>query len=80
MYLEESKQAAKEEEAPTLNRRRGAIKQAKIHFIKNHEFIATFFRQPTFCSVCRDFVWSVRPTLQLCKQILKAATEELRNH
>uniref|UniRef100_A0A671QZV6 Protein kinase C n=1 Tax=Sinocyclocheilus anshuiensis TaxID=1608454 RepID=A0A671QZV6_9TELE len=48
-----------EEEAPTLNRRRGAIKQAKIHFIKNHEFIATFFRQPTFCSVCRDFVWSV---------------------
>uniref|UniRef100_A0A673JD99 Protein kinase C n=1 Tax=Sinocyclocheilus rhinocerous TaxID=307959 RepID=A0A673JD99_9TELE len=45
-----------EEEAPTLNRRRGAIKQAKIHFIKNHEFIATFFRQPTFCSVCRDFV------------------------
>lgn len=55
----ESKQPAKEEEAPTLNRRRGAIKQAKIHFIKNHEFIATFFRQPTFCSVCREFVWLV---------------------
>uniref|UniRef100_A0A3Q1HFM1 Protein kinase C n=1 Tax=Anabas testudineus TaxID=64144 RepID=A0A3Q1HFM1_ANATE len=52
-FLEEvdSKQSMKEEEAPTLNRRRGAIKQAKIHFIKNHEFIATFFRQPTFCSV-----------------------------
>uniref|UniRef100_A0A3Q3XSF7 Protein kinase C n=1 Tax=Mola mola TaxID=94237 RepID=A0A3Q3XSF7_MOLML len=63
----ESKQALKEEEAPTLNRRRGAIKQAKIHFIKNHEFIATFFRQPTFCSVCREFVWSVR--LQCYKQI-----------
>uniref|UniRef100_A0A3B4TWQ5 Protein kinase C n=1 Tax=Seriola dumerili TaxID=41447 RepID=A0A3B4TWQ5_SERDU len=58
-FLEGSKQAAKEEEAPTLNRRRGAIKQAKIHFIKNHEFIATFFRQPTFCSVCREFVWSI---------------------
>lgn len=56
-HLQESKQTAKEEEAPTINRRRGAIKQAKIHFIKNHEFIATFFRQPTFCSVCRDFVW-----------------------
>lgn len=41
---------------PTMNRR-GAIKQAKIHYIKNHEFIATFFGQPTFCSVCRDFVW-----------------------
>uniref|UniRef100_A0A8C1FX79 Protein kinase C n=1 Tax=Cyprinus carpio TaxID=7962 RepID=A0A8C1FX79_CYPCA len=44
-------QLVSEEEAPNLNRRRGAIKQAKIHFIKNHEFIATFFRQPTFCSV-----------------------------
>lgn len=60
LCLEESKHSVKEEEAPTLNRRRGAIKQAKIHFIKNHEFIATFFRQPTFCSVCREFVWSVR--------------------
>lgn len=46
-----------EDGALTLNRRRGAIKQAKIHAIKNHEFIATFFRQPTFCSVCREFVW-----------------------
>lgn len=59
VHVTESKQAAKEEEAPALNRRRGAIKQAKIHFIKNHEFIATFFRQPTFCSVCREFVWLV---------------------
>lgn len=72
VYLKEGKQTAKEEEeGPTLNRRRGAIKQAKIHFIKNHEFIATFFRQPTFCSVCREFVWSVRPTHQPCKQTLK---------
>lgn len=64
VYLKESKQATKEVEegAPNLNRRRGAIKQAKIHVIKNHEFIATFFRQPTFCSVCREFVWSVQPT------------------
>uniref|UniRef100_A0A8C9YV16 Protein kinase C n=1 Tax=Sander lucioperca TaxID=283035 RepID=A0A8C9YV16_SANLU len=59
------------EEAPTLNRRRGAIKQAKIHFIKNHEFIATFFRQPTFCSVCREFVWSVQPTPQPYKPTFK---------
>ena len=41
---------------PTMNRR-GAIKQAKIHYIRHHEFIATFFGQPTFCSVCREFVW-----------------------
>ncbi|KAK6480833.1 protein kinase C delta type isoform X3 [Huso huso] len=58
-FLEEGtdcKQDVKDEDgAVTINRRRGAIKQAKIHYIKNHEFSATFFRQPTFCSVCREF-------------------------
>uniref|UniRef100_A0A8C8F0S8 protein kinase C n=1 Tax=Oncorhynchus tshawytscha TaxID=74940 RepID=A0A8C8F0S8_ONCTS len=33
------------------------IKQAKIHEVKCHEFSATFFPQPTFCSVCKEFVW-----------------------
>uniref|UniRef100_A0A672YUX7 Protein kinase C n=1 Tax=Sphaeramia orbicularis TaxID=375764 RepID=A0A672YUX7_9TELE len=64
----DSKQTAKEEEAPNINRRRGAIKQAKIHFIKNHEFIATFFRQPTFCSVCREFVWGLNKQGYKCRQ------------
>uniref|UniRef100_A0AAQ4S6H1 Protein kinase C n=1 Tax=Gasterosteus aculeatus aculeatus TaxID=481459 RepID=A0AAQ4S6H1_GASAC len=57
-----------EEGAPNLNRRRGAIKQAKIHVIKNHEFIATFFRQPTFCSVCREFVWGLNKQGYKCRQ------------
>ncbi|XP_028335187.1 protein kinase C delta type isoform X2 [Physeter macrocephalus] len=52
---------------PTMNRR-GAIKQAKIHYIKNHEFIATFFGQPTFCSVCRDFVWGLNKQGYKCRQ------------
>lgn len=58
-----------EEEAkfPTMNRR-GAIKQAKIHYIKNHEFIATFFGQPTFCSVCKDFVWGLNKQGYKCRQ------------
>ncbi|KAL6111511.1 prkcd [Pungitius sinensis] len=66
----ESNQATKEMEegAPNLNRRRGAIKQAKIHVIKNHEFIATFFRQPTFCSVCREFVWGLNKQGYKCRQ------------
>ncbi|KAK0148678.1 Protein kinase C delta type [Merluccius polli] len=64
----EGKQTGKEEEVPTINRRRGAIKQAKIHFIKNHEFIATFFRQPTFCSVCREFVWGLNKQGYKCRQ------------
>ena len=73
--LVESKQSVKEEEGPTINRRRGAIKQAKIHSIKNHEFIATFFRQPTFCSVCREFVWSVCPLHHVCVLVCGHAGE-----
>uniref|UniRef100_A0A6Q2X7U7 Protein kinase C n=1 Tax=Esox lucius TaxID=8010 RepID=A0A6Q2X7U7_ESOLU len=57
-----------EEGGPTLNRRRGAIKQAKIHEVKCHEFIATFFRQPTFCSVCREFVWGLNKQGYKCRQ------------
>ncbi|XP_005870356.1 PREDICTED: protein kinase C delta type isoform X1 [Myotis brandtii] len=52
---------------PTMNRR-GAIKQAKIHYIKNHEFIATFFGQPTFCSVCKEFVWGLNKQGYKCRQ------------
>jgi len=40
-----------------LHARRGAIKQAKVHVVKQHEFSATFFPQPTFCAVCKEFVW-----------------------
>ncbi|XP_012696524.1 protein kinase C, delta b [Clupea harengus] len=61
----------KEEEvdgAMTLNRRRGAIKQPKVHVIKNHEFTATFFKQPTFCSVCREFVWGLNKQGYKCRQ------------
>uniref|UniRef100_A0A673ZJU2 Protein kinase C n=1 Tax=Salmo trutta TaxID=8032 RepID=A0A673ZJU2_SALTR len=56
------------EGGPTINRRRGAIKQAKIHEVKCHEFIATFFRQPTFCSVCREFVWGLNKQGYKCRQ------------
>ncbi|XP_071016834.1 protein kinase C delta type-like isoform X1 [Oncorhynchus clarkii lewisi] len=56
-----------EDEPKTLNRRR-AIKQPKVHFIKNHEFTATFFGQPTFCSVCREFVWGLNKQGYKCRQ------------
>uniref|UniRef100_A0A673ZJS3 Protein kinase C n=1 Tax=Salmo trutta TaxID=8032 RepID=A0A673ZJS3_SALTR len=60
-------QSHKTDELMTLNRRR-AIKQPKVHFIKNHEFTATFFRQPTFCSVCREFVWGLNKQGYKCRQ------------
>ncbi|XP_043570060.1 protein kinase C theta type isoform X1 [Chiloscyllium plagiosum] len=51
-----------------LHQRRGAIKQAKVHNVKNHEFIATFFPQPTFCSVCHEFVWGLNKQGYQCRQ------------
>uniref|UniRef100_A0A8C9YAZ2 protein kinase C n=1 Tax=Sander lucioperca TaxID=283035 RepID=A0A8C9YAZ2_SANLU len=57
-----------EDGVTTLNRRRGAFKQPKVHFIKNHEFTATFFGTPTFCSVCREFVWGLNKQGYKCRQ------------
>ncbi|XP_048465962.1 protein kinase C theta type-like [Rhincodon typus] len=51
-----------------LHQRRGAIKQAKVHNVKCHEFIATFFPQPTFCSVCHEFVWGLNKQGYQCRQ------------
>ncbi|KAJ8920138.1 hypothetical protein NQ315_011796 [Exocentrus adspersus] len=40
-----------------ITRRRGAVKKQRLHVIKGHQFVAKFFRQPTFCAFCKDFLW-----------------------
>ncbi|KAJ8929144.1 hypothetical protein NQ314_018190, partial [Rhamnusium bicolor] len=40
-----------------ITRRRGAVKHQRLHESKGHKFVAKFFRQPTFCAFCKDFLW-----------------------
>jgi hypothetical protein len=39
-----------------FNRRRGAMRR-RVHQVNGHKFMATFLRQPTFCSHFREFIW-----------------------
>lgn len=44
-------------QARNISKRRGAVKHQRTHDTNGHKFVAKFFRQPTFCAFCKEFLW-----------------------
>ncbi|NXC19804.1 KPCE kinase, partial [Corythaeola cristata] len=55
-------------------KRQGAVRR-RVHQVNGHKFMATYLRQPTYCSHCRDFIWyEATFTFFLCNFELRLCT------
>lgn len=37
--------------------RRGGMKRKGLEIINGHKFAVRFFKQPTYCGHCKEFIW-----------------------
>lgn len=37
--------------------RKGAMKRKGLEVVNGHRFAVRFFKQPTYCGHCKDFIW-----------------------
>ncbi|XP_030070303.1 protein kinase C eta type isoform X1 [Microcaecilia unicolor] len=42
-----------------FTRKRQRAMRRRVHQVNGHKFMATFLRQPTYCSHCKEFIWGV---------------------
>ena len=64
----------------TIGPRRGAIKKAKIQMVRGHAMVTRFFKQPTFCSVCKEFMWGLNKQGYQCKGEIDVSSKQFALH